>query len=282
MAYDIENWIKSCRTCSSRNRPGKATKAHMILREVESPFDTIVIDLVGPLKKSSKGNKWILTVEDYLSKWPEAIPLPDSKAHTIAVALLDHVIARHSAPRVILSDRGQNFLSSVVRELCNLFDTRKVHSSAYRPQTQGLVERGHSTLYQMLSKYVSTDRSDWDELVPMCLFAYRTTESTELSPFQIIYGREPKLPIECNNMFTPPQDLSSSVQEHMEKVMAKGRLYQTIANENAAKHHAKIKEHYDKTTNDADFKVGDKVWLYVPHTPPGLSKKFIHKWHGPY
>ena len=77
MAYDIENWIKSCRTCSSRNRPGKATKAPMILREVESPFDTIVIDLVGPLKKSSKGNKWILTVEDYLSKWPEAIPLPD-------------------------------------------------------------------------------------------------------------------------------------------------------------------------------------------------------------
>ena len=120
MAYDIENWIKSCRTCSSRNRPGKAAKAPMILREVESPFDTIVIDLVGPLKKSRKGNKWILTVEDYLSKWPEAIPLPDSKAHTIAVTLLDHVIARHSAPRVILSDRGQNFLSSVVRELCIL------------------------------------------------------------------------------------------------------------------------------------------------------------------
>ena len=283
MAYDIENWIKSCRTCSSRNRPGKATKAPMVLREVESPFDTIVIDLVGPLKKSSKGNKWILTVEDYLSKWPEAIPLPDSKAHTIAVALLDHVIARHSAPRVILSDRGQNFLSSVVRELCNLFDTRKVHSSAYRPQTQGLVERWHSTLYQMLSKYVSTDQSDWDELLPMCLFAYRTThctESTELSPFQIIYGREPKLPIE--RMLTPPQDLSSSVQEHVEKVMAKVRLYQTIANENAAKHHAKMKERYDKTTNDVDFKVGDKVWLYVPHTPPGLSKKFIHKWHGPY
>jgi len=152
MVYDIENWIKSCRTCSSRNRPGKATKAPMILREVESPFDTIVIDLVGPLKKSTMGNKWILTVEDYLSKWPEAIPLPDSKAHTIAVALLDHVIARHSAPRVILSDRGQNFLSAVVCELCNLFDTRKVHSSAYRPQTQGLVQRWHSTRYQMLSK----------------------------------------------------------------------------------------------------------------------------------
>ncbi len=283
MAADVENWIQSCKTCSSRNRPGKATKAPMILREVEGAFDTIVIDLVGPLKKSKNGNKWILTVEDYLSKWPEAIPLPDSKAHTIATALLDHVISRHSAPRVILSDRGQNFLSSVVRELCNLFDIRKVHSSAYRPQTQGLVERWHSTLYQMLSKYVSADQSDWDELLPMCLFAYRTshaTESTELSPFQIIYGREPKLPIE--QMLIPPRDLSSSVQDHIDKIMTKVRIYQTVAKENSAKHHAKMKERYDKTANDIDFLVGDSVWLYVPHTPPGLSRKFIHKWHGPY
>lgn len=283
MARDIENWIKSCRTCSSRNRPGKATKTPMILREVDSAFDTIVIDIVGPLKKSANGNRWILTVEDYLSKWPEAIPLPDCKAHTIAVALLDQVISRHSAPRVILSDRGQNFLSAVVRELCNLFDTKKVHSSAYRPQTQGLVERWHSTLYQMLSKYVNSEQSDWDELLPMCLFAYRTTtatESTELSPFQIIYGREPRLPIE--QMLTVPRDLSKSVQEHIERVMTKVRQYQTIANENAAKHHAKMKERHDKTANNVDFNVGDLVWLYVPVTPPGLSRKLIHKWHGPY
>ena len=227
--------------------------------------------------------KWILTVEDYLSKWPEAIPLPDAKAHTIAVALLDHVISRHSAPRVILSDRGQNFLSSIVRELCNIFDTRKVHSSAYRPQTQGLVERWHSTLYQMLSKYISSDQSDWDEMLPMCLFAYRTTtatESTELSPFQIIYGREPKLPIE--QMLTPPTNLSNDIQEHIEKIMTKVRLYQTIAKENSDKHHAKMKERYDKTANDVDFQIGNKVWLHVPATPAGLSRKFIHKWHGPY
>lgn len=283
MAADIENWIKSCRTCASRNRPGKATKAPMILREVDSAFDTIVIDLVGPLTKTKNGNKWILTVEDYLSKWPEAIPIPDAKAHTIAVALLDHVISRHSAPRVILSDRGQNFLSSIVRELCNLFDTRKVHSSAYRPQTQGLVERWHSTLYQMLSKYISADQSDWDEMLPMCLFAYRTstaTESTELSPFQIIYGREPKLPIE--QMLTPPQNLSNDVQHHIDNILTKVRLYQTIAKENSDRHHAKMKDRYDKTANDVDFRVGDSVWLYVPVTPAGLSRKFTHKWHGPY
>ena len=283
MTADIENWVKSCRTCASRNRPGKETKAPLVTREVEGPFDTIVIDLVGPIKRSRNGNTYILTVEDYLSKWPEAIPIPDSKAHTIATALLDHIISRHSAPRVILSDRGQNFLSEIVKELCNLFDTKKVHSSAYRPQTQGLVERWHSTLYHMLSKFVNTDQSNWDEYIPMCLFAYRTTpatESTELSPFQILYGREPKLPIE--QMLTPPRNLSNSVQEHIERILAKVREYQILAKENAARHSAKMKARYDQSCNDVDYKPGDSVWLYVPRTPQGLNKKFVHMWHGPY
>ena len=135
----------------------------------------------------------------------------------------------------------------------------------------------------MLSKYTRTDQTDWDEFLPMCLLAYRTTpasESTELSPFQILYGRDPKLPVE--RMMVPPQDLSNSVQEHVERIMAKVRLYQQQAKENVAKHNQKMKERYDRDGNSDTFQVGDTVWLYVPKCPPNLSRKLVHKWHGPY
>ena len=85
-----------------------------------------------------------------MSRWPEAWAVPDTTAETIARLLVDEIIPRHGAPRSLLSDRGKNFLSTLVAEVCKLFSIKKVNCSAYHPQTDGVVERFNSTLCTIL------------------------------------------------------------------------------------------------------------------------------------
>ena len=104
-------------------------------------------------------------------------------------------MARHGVPNQLLSDRGPAFLSRLMLEICGVMGTKKVNTSAYHPQTDGLVERFNRTLTDMLAKTVERG-ADWDERLPYVLFAYRASEhaSTGQSPFMLLYGRDPQLP----------------------------------------------------------------------------------------
>ena len=103
--------------------------------------------------------------------------------------LVEEVICRHGAPERLLSDRSSNFLSELVAEVCRLMQIKKINTSRYHPQTDGLVERFHRTLISMLSRYVEKHARDWDHYLPYMLYAYRVTaqESTRESP---LYGRD--------------------------------------------------------------------------------------------
>ena len=104
----------------------------------------------------------------------------------------------HGVPRELLSDRGAAFLSKLLHELYRLMGIHKVSTTAYHPQTDGLVERFNRTLTAMLSKTSQPGGSDWDERLPFVLFVYRCCEqeSTHESPFFMLYGRDPVLPTE--------------------------------------------------------------------------------------
>ena len=114
--------------------------------------------------------------------------MPSVEATVIARLLIDEIISRHGAPRVLLSDRGTNFLSKVIAEVCKIFQIQKVNTSSYHPQTDGLVERFNSTLCQ--SMYLSKNQKDWDEFIPLILFVHRTSVLVAIgdSPFYILYG----------------------------------------------------------------------------------------------
>ena len=93
---------------------------------------------------------------DYLTKWVEAFAVSDQCAQTIARLLVEEVICRHGAPQKLLSDRGTNFMSELVAEVCRLMNIKNLNTSGYHPQTDGLVERFHRTLIGMLFKFVQT------------------------------------------------------------------------------------------------------------------------------
>ena len=113
-------------------------------------------------------NRWILVVvTEYLTKWMEVEALPDATAETIGQVFCGKgVLARHGAPKRILTDRGANFLSEMFQKVNGLLGIQQSSTTAYHPQTNALTERFNRTLVDMLSIYVGENQDDWDEFLP--------------------------------------------------------------------------------------------------------------------
>ena len=96
---------------------------------------------------------------------------------------------------------------------------RKVNTTAYHPQTDGLVEWFNHTMTDILAKTVQKHGTDWDECLPYVLFAYRVSlqESTCESPFFLLYGRDPGLPTE--EALTPSTDCSLEQMDDYKSVL---------------------------------------------------------------
>ena len=282
MYKDVEHWVRSCQDCSTRKKPRNKRRAPLLPIPVSAAFERMAVDILGPLPVTWQGNRYIVVFVEYLTKWPEIFPVQNTEATTIARLITEEIIPRHGAPRTLLSDRGSNFLSAIVKEVCNLYSIKKLNTSAYNPACDGLVERLNSTLCQTLSMFVSKHQKDWDVFIPAALTAFRTSpnETTGESPFYLLYGREPLLPMDVSLL--PPADPASSIAEHRRKIVKQIELAQQIAKENIMRAQQKMKAYYDKRAAEPDFIEGQKVWVFTPKTKKGLSKKLLHNFHGPY
>ena len=154
--------------------------------------------------------------------------MPSVEATVIARLLIDEIISRHGAPRVLLSDRGTNFLSKVVAEVCKIFQIQKVSTSSYYPKTDGLVERFNSNFCQSLSMYISKNQKDWDKFMPLILSAHRTSvlDAIRDSPFHVLYEREPRLSIDVKYLPPAAHDLSTLVLDYRNRIVEKVELAQ--------------------------------------------------------
>ena len=198
MYEDIRKYVRYCDTCQRRGQKGG--KGNLYPIKVGEPFERIGIDFVGPLEKTKKGNRYILVVTDYLTKWPEAKAMKEATAKNVIEFIYQEVICRHGCPRVILSDRRTHFRNELVDGLCEKFKIKHKLSSPYHPQTNGLVERFNRTLCEGLVK-VTEKENELDKYIESVLFAYRTNKhnTTKKTPFFMIYGREAILPIDDIN-----------------------------------------------------------------------------------
>ncbi|MCG8624913.1 MAG: DDE-type integrase/transposase/recombinase, partial [Proteobacteria bacterium] len=176
----------------------KKPRARLQQYNVGAPMERIAMDVLGPLPESTTGNKYIVIIADYFTKWPEAFAIPNQEATTIANLLVREVVCRYGVPLELHSDQGRNFESTVFAEMCSLLGIGKTRTTPYHPQSDGMVERLNRTLETQLSMFVEDHQKDWDVYLPMLMMAYRTAihDSTKCSPAKLMFGRELKLPID--------------------------------------------------------------------------------------
>ena len=247
---------------------------------VPVPFYMIGVDLIGPLKLTRQGNKYILSIIDYYTKYAEAIALPNQEAETV-VRALEQVFARHGMPSVLLTDQGRNFESHLVASMCQLFGIEKRRTTAYHPQTDGLCERFNGILKTLLRMRVNNDKDDWDEQLPHALLAYRVSKqsSTGATPFEMLYGRDPRLPlgVEPKKLETKP---THGPAKYLEDLKKRQNNMRKIVMERIEQSQKKQKRCYDsrnRACRSKDFTIGDTV-LLKNFRARGLDEKYV----GPY
>jgi len=271
---DVMNWVASCPECAERKDPPSQRAPLGSITDPKIPFDKIGIDFLGPLTETKNGHKHILVITDYASRWVEAFPTADQTAATVAKILINEVICRHGAPRELLSDKGQNFMSKVVKELCSYFETKKINTTSYHPQCNGLTERFNKTLCQLLAMYGDEHQDNWDILLPLVLFAYRTSQQKTVNetPFRLLYGRDARLPADIDRWSTKAHFIND-----IDKAWKEAR---SLIQRQAEKATLASEKKYPLTK---PFKVGDQVRLHCPVTKIGLKNKLRRvQWAGPF
>ncbi|XP_038047480.1 uncharacterized protein K02A2.6-like [Patiria miniata] len=284
MYRDIDNWVRSCRSCSQRKTHRHKVVAPLVTMKVPDAFERVSVDVLGPLPITTFGNRYVLCFTDHCTRWPILVPLATTNAATIARALFDYVICEHGCPVTLLSDRGANFLSNIVREVCLIMQTQKLNTSSYHPQCNAVQERFNSVILDTVSHYVNEFQTNWDQYITAIQFAYRSTpadNSIGFSPFFLLYGREARLPLDVA-LISRLDYQDKTLRDHIHNLVSKLEVFRDVSKRHTEENQAKMKERYDETTKQVEYQVGDLVWIYFPVSQKGLSKKLMKLWAGPY
>jgi cleavage and polyadenylation specificity factor subunit 1 len=187
LSKQVREWARTCTACQ-RNKVHKHTRAAPATFEVpKRRFDHINIDIVGPLPPS-QGSRYLLTIVDRFTRWPEAIPLTNIDTPTCARALISHWVARFGLPSDMSSDRGRQFISELWSSMANLLGIKLHRTTSYHPQANGLVERFHRHMKSALRARLQGP--NWVDELPWVLLGIRTTPKEDLgaSSAELVYG----------------------------------------------------------------------------------------------
>ena len=252
----------------------------MVPMTVGAPLDRVAIDILGERPETTRGNRYILVLSDYFTKWAEAYPIPNQTAMTVADVIAQQFIGRFGAPRNIHSDQGRNFESELFHQLCSIFGIKKQRTTPHHPQCDGVVERFNRTLLQMLRTVVNDQGDEWDEHLAYVTAAYRHTkhETTGYSPFQLMFGRPVTVPLDLM-IGCPPRTEGSCTHEYVVWLQESIQQAHQCAWKNTRKAAERQKNYFDARFNPYHFQIGEFVWRHNPF--PG-RRKLSKAWNGPY
>jgi transposase InsO family protein len=280
----VTRWVRSCDICQRTISKGRTSNVPLgKMPIIDTPFDRVAVDLIGPIVPASeKGNRYILTMVDYATRYPEAVALKDITAETVAEALVN-MFSRVGIPREILSDQGGQFLSSVMKEVSRLLSMQQKVTTPYHPMCNGLVEKFNGTLKMMLKRMCSERPKDWDRYIGPILFAYREVpqESLGFSPFELLYGREVRGPMRILRELWTQEAIDPEVRTTYQYIVdLKDRLEKTcqLAHEELRKAQSKQQKYFNRKVKERRFQEGDKVLGLRPTD----KNKLLMQWQGPH
>ena len=258
MAKDVEKWIASCDRCLRRKAPNLPQRAAMVSITTRQPLELVCIDYLS-LEESKGGFNSVLVITDHFTKYALAVPTRNQTATVTAKALLDHLILHYGFPLRIHSDQGRNFESKVIEELCRLSGVKKSRTTPYHPMGNGVTERFNRTLLAMLGTLTEEKKSDWKSHIPFLVHSYNATrhESTGYTPFYLMFGREPRLPIDT--VFGLKMEEPKADGEYADKLRERLKYAYELASAKNRKSSRKQKKNYDTKLRGAIPKVGDRV-----------------------
>jgi hypothetical protein len=291
MSRQIATFVKGCHLCQ-RTKNARSSPAGFLepLPVPFRPWTDISVDYVGPLPDCDVDGRianHILVIVDRLTKMRHFVPVPDTKATTLADAFVSQVYRLHGTPCHIVSDRGSQFVSAFWKELSRRLGITLKASTAFHPETDGQTEIVNAGVEQYLRSFCSFFQDDWAHHLPLGEFAANnyTSETTGLSPFFANYGfhpvmgTEPVRPVDATmaKQFRDEFLNAKNVAERIDRVLTRARAFMAEAQERHSNYANAKRE--DSVT----YEEGDEVWVSTDDMNVGRPvRKLSEKWIGPY
>lgn len=261
MYKDVKDYVGKCQKCQLAKPKNKNVELLEITPTPQKPFDVMIIDTIGPMMKSEFGNTYAITMMCDLTKYLVTATVTNKEANTVAKAIFEKFILIYGPMREMRSDKGTEYVNSIIKELCKMLKIEHNTSVPYHHQTLGTVERNHRVFNEYLRSYLS-EQSQWETYLQYFTFCYNTTHHTsfnhQFTPYELVFAKNHNsVEVIMDNKIDPIYDVENFAKE------AKYRLQTTnlLAKELLEKTKIRSKKQYDKTANPIDININDKVML---------------------
>lgn len=257
---DLQKRIQFCLPCQIKKLVRIKTRQEMVITDTPATaFEKISMDFVGPLPRTKRGHEYILTVQDNFSKFAIATPTSDMLATTVADILIGRIFCTFGAPKLILSDQGQNFMASLMKCVAKRFKVKNIRTTAYHPESNGSLERWHATLVEYLKQYTCQDE-EWDLWLDLACFSFNTSvsESSKYTPFELVFGKLAPTPSERP---LSEQEKLPTYKGYMTDLVRRLTETRKLAHDNLLEAKLRSKYYYDRKAHPQQFEVGSFVYL---------------------
>ncbi|GJT71304.1 reverse transcriptase domain-containing protein [Tanacetum coccineum] len=282
---DAHDLVTRCDTCQRQGKISQRDEMPQNSIKVCEIFDVWGIDFMGSFS-SSRGNKYILVVVYYLSKWVEAKVLPTNDARVVC-KFLKSLFARFGDPRAIISDRETHFCNDQFAKVMLKYGVTHRLSTVFHPQTSGQVEVSNRGLKRILKRTVGENRTSWSVKLDDALWAFRTAYKTPIvcTPYKLVYGKACHLPIQLEHkaywaLKHANFDLET-MGDHRKVQINELNELRDHAYENSLIYKEKTKKIHDSKIKNRVFNVGDQVLLFNSRLKM-FSGKLKSRWSGPF
>lgn len=261
MTKDIATFVRNCLKCQQNKSREKNKEELTITPTPQKAFDIVSVDTIGPLIRSNNGNEYAVTLMCDLTKYLVTIAVPDKQATTIARAIYENFILIYGPMTQLLTDRGSEYVNSILNELSELLNIKRNTSTANHHRTLGTIERSHRTFNEYVRSYINERKTDWDDWLPCFTYCFNTTPSTAINgycPFQLIFAKNPPTYRFLNSGYIDPvYNIDSYYQEVRYRLQTATKLAQIFLEKSKMKR----KSNYDKNIKPQTLEPGDLVLI---------------------
>jgi hypothetical protein len=279
---DVQQFIQTCQSCQEHNsmpRPGKSALQQFTPFPV-SRMELVVCDIIGPWPETENGNRFIFLATDYLSRWPEAFPMPDQKAETVAKTFVRGWVARHGLPLKFYSDQGPQFTSTLCKGIMEYLGVQQILSTPFHHES--LHERMNQSLENVLRHYTAHAPTQWDQFLDTALFALRTSvnSSTRETPAYLVYLRDLRVPYA--QFLAPPTRHYFPSDDYKQALVMEGQVAFSRVREELQRSFDTMQRFRLPKTHGKAFRLGDIVFWKNPFPKPGGITRLQPRYSGPY
>ena len=259
MAKEMMQHVRKCMRCNCFKKRVERAPLEPIL--ATHPMQIVHIDFLTIESGKSDKDYNVLVVTNQFTRFAQAFVTTSQTAQTTAKTLWDKYFVYYGFPERIIADQGRNFESRLINELCKLGRVKKLRTSPYHPQSNGQCERFNATLLSMLGTLSPEGKVNWTDKVGTLVHAYNSTKSaiTGFSPHYLMFGREPKLPLDIT-LGLPNPDMEGVIHEkYVKQLQSRLKWSYEVAQNRNEKEAARQKKYYDLKVRCAPLRVGDVV-----------------------